>query len=455
MKRQGGSDGGERAVLAVDYRLEITLPGSYLWQHSSWDMPKSERAVLQTEPAPSTARRAPPTDHVREGSLHPHVRVLHVIESLRSGGAESVIGLLAKHADRTRFEPEAVALAAGGPAEQLIRSEGTTVHILGKRPGIDLRAAGKLRALVRDRRISIIHAHNPIANHWSILACLFMREAPPIINTEHSVHYRGKVRGWYPVARSLLGVRNAAIVGVCEAVTESNRRIDPLNRRRYRTIYNGIEPLVRPTAERRDQIRRGLGVPAGATVIGTVGNLRRAKAYPDFLDAIARLAPRHPGLIVLIAGDGPLRAELEARSASLGLGQYLRWLGRRNDVVEILPAMDVFVLSSRREGFPMAILEAMSAGVPVVATDVGGVREVVRDGETGILLPAGDPVRLSEGIHRMIEDQPAAARMAVRASEVFQRAFTVERMTRSMESLYLEVLEQQGRAVPDERGAAR
>ena len=383
------------------------------------------------------------------------IRVLHVIESLRSGGAENVVAALATHTDPSRFESEVVALASGGDVADRLHSAGVTVHILGKRLGVDLSAAARLRHLIQERQISIVHAHNPVANHWTILACLFMAGAPPILQTEHSIHYRGRIRLWYPFLRGILGLWNSAIVGCCTAVTVSHRRIDPLNRSRYRTVYNGIEPLGRPSAERRAALRREIAIPDGFTVAGTVGNLRGPKAHGDLLSALALLAGEFPRLITIIAGDGPLEQELRARAAALGIAGCVRWLGKRADVSNLLGIMDIFVLSSTREGFPVAVLEAISAGVPVVATDVGGVSEVIMPGMTGVLVPPGDPPALAAGIRSVLGDVAGAKHRAAMAHEAFDRTFTVEAMARSMESLYAEILDHAGRAVTRNAAGSR
>jgi glycosyltransferase involved in cell wall biosynthesis len=206
-------------------------------------------------------------------------------------------------------------------------------------------------------------------------------------------------------------------------------------RRRYRTIHNGIERLAVPAPSRRESLRRELGLGPGDVVVGSVGNLRAPKAYGDLLDALSRLAPEFPSLTAVIVGDGPMAEELRARAEELGLGRRVRWLGRRSDVADLYGVMDVYVLSSRREGFPMALIEAAAACVPIVATDVGGVSEIVRPGETGLLAPAGDPPRLADAVRTLLEDRALADGMA-----------------RSTEALYLEVL---GRSSDAPAGARR
>ncbi len=367
-------------------------------------------------------------------------KILHIIESLRPGGAENVVATLARHSRSHGLDVEVVALATGGDVADALARDGIRVHILNKRPGLDRHLPPALARLVRDRSPDILHAHNPIAHHWTVIASFLLRRPPPIINCEHSIHYPGRIARWYPAVRTVLCLKDAAIVGVCEAVTASHMRLDPLNRTRYRTIYNGIEPVPRLTGGERDALKTELGLARGTFVVGTVGNLRPAKAHSDLLEAFAATSAVRKDTVLVVAGEGPLRAELAAQAERLGVAGRVHWLGRRGDVSRLLGVFDVFVLSSRREGFPVAVLEAASAGVPIVATDVGGVREVVRDGDTGRLVPPARPDLLAAALRDVIERPDAAIERARSARAAFEREFTAEIMTRKTEALYQEIL---------------
>lgn len=377
-------------------------------------------------------------------------RILQVAETLLPGGAENVVATLAIHADRTRFIPEVAALSESGELADRIQKEGIPIHVVGKGRGFDVGALRRLRRLIREGRYDLIHTHNPIANHWTIVASRFVRKAPPIVLTEHSIHYPGRIAWWYPGVRTLFGLGNRVIVGVCEAVTESHRRLDPANRRRYRTIHNGIEPIVRPTAETIEARRRKLDLLPKDRVVGSVGNLRSAKAHDDLLESFVVVSKAVPEARLLVVGDGPLRSELSARAERLGVAGSVRWLGRRTDVPEILPVFDVFVLSSRREGFPVALLEASSAGVPIVATNVGGVGEVIRDRVTGRLVPPERPDLLASAALECLMDPESASTMADAARRLFLEEFTAETMTGKTQALYSEIL---GESRPTSRAA--
>jgi len=202
-------------------------------------------------------------------------------------------------------------------------------------------------------------------------------------------------------------------------------------------IPNGIDPAV---CDRRD---RG---PRIRTVI-TVANLRPEKCHETLVAAAATLVQRHPNLRFLIVGDGPERRALEALVNARGLSAHVQFLGHREDVPALLAEADAFVLPSRSEAFPNAIVEAMSAGLPVVATGVGGVPELVEDGRTGVLVRVGDPAHLAAALAGLIEHPEHAARLGREARRVVLQRYSFERMVSSFEELYLLGLHSHGSAL--------
>jgi glycosyltransferase involved in cell wall biosynthesis len=202
------------------------------------------------------------------------------------------------------------------------------------------------------------------------------------------------------------------------------------------TIYNGIDTarLVRP--EGRARLRAELGLGPHQPVVGAIGNLFPVKGHTYLVRAAARLAARFPDLTVLLSGRPLLEAELTAEARALGVERQVRFLGFRDDVPALLDAMDVFVLPSLSEGLSMSLLEAMAAGKPVVATDVGGNPELVVDGQTGLLVPARDPEALAVAIGRVLGDRALAARLGDSARRRVLGEFGVDRMVARYVGLY-------------------
>jgi glycosyltransferase involved in cell wall biosynthesis len=187
-------------------------------------------------------------------------------------------------------------------------------------------------------------------------------------------------------------------------------------------------------------MRRELGIPDDAVVVGTVGNLRPAKGHQDLVQAMAALPETVPKPLLVIAGAGELEQTIRQAAADSGMSDRLMLLGRRNDIPKVLGAFDLFVLSSRREGFPVAILEAMSAGIPIVATDVGGVGEAILNGRTGRLVPAANPAALSQAIESGLSNPDVTAELAGNGLKLFHNEFTDKGMAEGYERLYSEVL---------------
>ncbi|WP_344342662.1 glycosyltransferase, partial [Kitasatospora putterlickiae] len=189
----------------------------------------------------------------------------------------------------------------------------------------------------------------------------------------------------------------------------------------------------------RAAARAGLGLPDDAFVVGTVGNLTPKKDQATLLAAHAALLRSRPDARLLLVGAGPLDARLRARAAELGVADTVVFAGSRADVPELLPALDVFTLSSRQEGLPVALMEAMTSGLPAVVTRVGGMPEVLDDGEQGLLVPPGDPSALAGAFDRLAGDPDLRARMASAARERAKR-FDVAGAQRAVEAVYARVL---------------
>jgi len=364
------------------------------------------------------------------------LRVLLLVESIHAaGGAERVATTLAARLDGERFERILCAtrgIAAPGLVEEARRA-GATVVTLGRRATLDLGAWRPLLRLLRRRPVDIVHAHMFGSNVWGTLLGRLLR-TPVVIAHEHTWSYQGQ-----PLRRLIDRELIARLASVFVAVSHETRQrmietegIDPS---RIRVIHNGIAPL----AATGKNVRSELGLPSGAPVIGTVAVLRAQKALQVLLEATATLRSRLPGLQLLVVGDGPERAALERRAGELGLDGGVRFLGTRTDVPDVLRALDVAVVSSDYEGLPLSVLEYMAAGLPVVATRVGGVPEVVEHGTTGLLVERRDPAALAGAVLSLLRDPERRARMGLAGRERQRRAFSIEAFVGRVESLYEEL----------------
>jgi glycosyltransferase involved in cell wall biosynthesis len=369
------------------------------------------------------------------------IRVAHVVEAMHQGGAES---LVVEHVRRAAPDVRStvVALNRGGPALDAAAAAGAETLLLGK-GGARLAGLWRLAGALRARRIDVVHAHNPVGAFYGTVAGR-LAGVPVVVRTEHSIHYPGRGSRAYALVEDAITGWSDAVIAVCEAARESHASRLPRHARRFRTVLNGIAAPETPPRP-RDVVRTSLGVAPGQPLALAVGSLTPQKSQDLLLRAMARARAAVPGAVLLVAGEGRLRSELEALHASLGLGDAVRFLGPRLDVPDLMEACDLFVLSSSREGLSVTLLEAMRAGRPTLATRVGGNPEAVADGVTGRIVPAGDDAAMGEALAAMLADPDALRRMGDAGRARWREHFTAGRMVREVEAVYREALAARGR----------
>ena len=295
-----------------------------------------------------------------------------------------------------------------------------------------------LASYIRRERVDVIHAHMFGSNLWGTVLGRLTR-VPIVVAHEHTWSFEGE-----PLRRLLDREMIARWSDAFIAVSRADRRkmieIERISAERIRFIPNGIAGQA-PTPGH--DLRAELGVGSGP-LIGAVGALRAQKAYDVLLQATARLRENHPDLHVLIAGDGPEKARLQELIIELGLGDVVFLLGRRLDVPDLLAELDVAVCASKFEGSPLAVMEYMEAGLPIVATGVGGIPDLIDDGVHGLLVEPGDPVGLAAAIHDLLRDRAHASALGSRARERRRREFDLDVMVGNVEALYEELLTARG-----------
>ncbi|HDN80641.1 MAG TPA: glycosyltransferase, partial [Chloroflexi bacterium] len=313
------------------------------------------------------------------------LRVLHVIPNFGPGGAERIAMQLLLHLDRSRYEVAAVSLydRQGTDIEATLDQAGVQVWYLGKHLGFDPKMFWRLGGVLREFRPDVVHTHLYVLRY--LLPWIAMPRAWVWVHTVHNV--AEKEVDWIGKWVHRLAFRLGVVpVAVAEEVAQSLKRVYKLAS--VPLIPNGI-PVARYALgeEARRAWRAQEGYKEADIIFVSIARLSPQKDPLSLIRAFAAAAPHAHGLHLLLVGDGPLRPELEAQVKALGLKQRVCFLGVRTDIPEILAAADVFVLSSRWEGNPLSVMEAMAAGKPVVATVVGGVPELVEDGVSGILVP--------------------------------------------------------------------
>jgi glycosyltransferase involved in cell wall biosynthesis len=382
---------------------------------------------------------------VAEGSGAPApdspLRVLIVIKCLGYGGAERLVVDMVATADRTQFDIEvAYVLREQDALVPTIRAGGTLVHPLDAFHNADLRWMAALRKLLVRGHYDVVHFHLPYAAAFGqlVVASLPRSSRPGLVYTEHSLWGHAKLvnrvllRGSMGSRERLVAVSQASY----DALPESLQQ-------RATTVVHGVDlsmsdSLIARRAELRTLLRSELGVEDHEFLFLTVANLRPEKGYDVLLEAAKIVADSDIPIRIAAVGRGPLREALRARHAELGLGDRFQFLGQRDDVLQLLAGADAFVLASRHEGLPVALMEATSVGLPIVASRVGGIPQVLKEEVDALLVPPGESGLLAQAMERLFSDPELRDRLGQRA-KLRSSMFDIAEANRAMGDIYLQV----------------
>lgn len=376
------------------------------------------------------------------------LRVIHVITKLDVGGAQETAIALCAGLDPSRFD---VALLAGpdpgtgGDGWALARARGARVSLVRslRRPIDPLRdvlATIALTRIFRRAHPTVVHTHSSKAGVVGRLAAWLAR-VPVRVHTVHGwsfrEHQHPALRRLFTLLERLLARITTALVVVSAADQDAGLALGIGDERKYHVIRSGVDvSTFAAAASDPDAAHERLGLPSGAhPVVGTVTRFGAPKDPVTTVAAFASIVERWPDARLVLVGDGPARGDVVALAGSLGVGGSCVFTGVRGDVAALLAGFDVFVLTSSSEGLPRAVVEAMAAGVPVVASAVGGVPELVRDGDTGLLVPPGDVAAVGVALSKLIDD-PALARHLVERGRAALGAFDVAAMIAATAELY-------------------
>jgi len=363
--------------------------------------------------------------------------VAHILSSFGMGGQERVAFDLAASQLRAGWRVSAVSLAPppDGPLAAEFRAAGAEVDRVSRpKPGVDPVLVLRLARWLRKHNVELAHTHNRMALIYGAPAARLSGAA--VVHTKHGNNPRGGARLMLAKAA---GRFVHAFVAVSDETAEFARKRNEIDERRLLVIPNGIElGRFHPEPAARERVRRELGIAPDAWVVGTAGRIAAEKNHALLVRAMAPLVG--PNLRLVIAGDGPLLAELTELVRTLGLTRTVHLLGARSDVPDVLNAMDVLAMSSETEGLPLVVLEAMATGLPVVSTAVGGIPNVIEEGQTGFLVPRGDEQGLRDRIVKLHAAPAETRACGARARATAVTKYSGERMQRDYLELYARVL---------------
>jgi len=353
------------------------------------------------------------------------MRVLHVVDSLEVGGCERLVHdlVLARGGESTSV----ACLNSVGPFGEALRERGISVELIGKQHGV-LSTMWRLRGHMRALRPDIVHSHNLSAFFFAAPAARLA--GIPLVMTKHGPGVPGNGIA-ERVSHSF--IRHASVVGVSREAADIMREWSgaPVHE-----IPNGVSMDPYRDLPSREAARTQLNLPVDAFIVGIVARLTVCKNHVLLVGAFSRLLRDFPKALLLVAGDGPKLPEVTARIQELAVQQSVVLLGDRRDIPRILAAMDVFCLPSNMEGMPMTVLEAMAAGLPVVAASVGAIPTMVEDGRTGLLVPPDKEEPLTDALLTLARNPERAREMGRLGHARLLEQFSLEQTMAAYEELY-------------------
>jgi glycosyltransferase involved in cell wall biosynthesis len=376
--------------------------------------------------------------------------ILFLITGLYRGGAETQLLLLTRELLSRGWVPTIVSMISGGPLQADFESLGISVTSLGMKRGVgDPRGIVRLARIIRQERPSILHTHMVHANLLGRISTLFAT-VPVVVSTAQNIREGGL---WTQLGYRITDPLVDLTTNVSQAAVERYARVGAVPRGKLRMIPNGVvfQHFGRDS-ESRVSLRKEFGIDDRFAWLA-VGRLETQKDYANLLNAASRLSRRD---VLLIAGDGPLGPSLKQLATDLGMAECVRFLGIRKDVAKLMTAADAYVMSSAWEGLPMVLLEAAASSLPIVATDVGGNREIVCDNISGFLVRGKDSAALAEAMLAM-ERLPEEARRAMGAAGRVHvsKHYSLSAVVDEWESIYRSLLEKQYNCAPCNRPVAR
>jgi glycosyltransferase involved in cell wall biosynthesis len=378
----------------------------------------------------------------------PPIPVLHVCDKFGVAGS-SIHGVSRLFSwwfpryDSQRFSVSLCGLKPAEPASRLLEAQGIPVAHLG-RGKFDPRILSDLVALGRQRGARILHVHGYAASDFGRLAA--RRLGAALVLHEHFADPR--MPFYQAVADRILARMTDRAIAVSQSTADFLVAERFVPRERVHLIWNGapLDTFAPAPPQRAQAVRAALGIAPAAPVIGAIARLNEQKGHRYLIEAAALVLKTRPNVRVLIAGDGDLMQPLQEQARALGIADRVIFAGHRDDVPDLLGAIDVFCISSIYEGTPLTLFEAMASGKTIVSTSVDGCREVLQDGTTGLLVPSRDPAALAAALSRVVDDR-ALARTLAEAARTSSRQYDVAECVRRMEALYDEVLSER-RAAP-------
>jgi len=377
-------------------------------------------------------------------------RLLFLIDVLGMGGAERLLALILKYLSTERYETRVCVFRQiyGNPVADTIRQLGIPVDLLPLKRLRDPSAIPRLLKYCREHQFDLIHAQLDAASTLGSIAARLMHI--PNVSTVHILSSPAeKVRG--RIRQKLLWFVQRYFCDRIIAVSEITRRhfigISGVSPDKVVTIYNGIEleNFVPPKSKDSLKLRQDLGIPQQSPLLITVAMLRYPKGIQYMIQALPQILEKYPDIYYLVVGEGVYRPDLVSLVKEMGLDERVKFTGLRQDIPDLLSAADIFVLPTLTEALPTVLAEAMASRIPIVACEVGGVPEMVKHGQNGLLVPPEDPEALAQACISLLSDETMRLFMTKAGWQIVNENFSIQRQVNNLENLYDEMLTAYGR----------
>ncbi|MDD5722591.1 MAG: glycosyltransferase [Syntrophales bacterium] len=363
------------------------------------------------------------------------IRVMQITHDLAIGGLQQVVVNICRNINRDRFSVSVLCLRAGGELVSELEEIGIPVLMLPqKRYGTDYFSFLKVASILRREKTEVIHTHNKQPFIDGTLGGIIARSRT-IVHTDHGRIFPDKRR--YAFAEWVMSHFVYRIASVSNKTREDLIRYEKIRRKKIITVPNGVDERLFETCTDPEAKKRELGISGRYPILGIGARLVKEKGIDYLLGAVSELRKHYPGILLIIAGTGPYEDTLKNGASELEITDHVAFVGARMDMPELLSVFDVYVLPSLSEGMPLALLEAMAAGCPIVATNVGGVPDIITDGYNGTLVEPRDSYALAKAILDIMRDDEQRERFRERSRFLYEQHYSATAMTKIYESLYL------------------
>jgi L-malate glycosyltransferase len=367
-------------------------------------------------------------------------KILFIIRQLIIGGAESQLYELARRLDKGKYNVIVCSLSEGGYYHEKLQNEGIEVRVIKKKWRYDILPLFRILALIIKIKPKIVHCVMWTANMWGGLAALFAGSPKIILSTRSIGIWKKRI---HYISGPFIFNRADLILANSKEVRNYMVKNEGIREDLIEIVYNGLDTAkyedVRNGVDRANNIEK-MGIPKDAFVIGCVANLSIQKDHKTLLAAAKRTLELHKNIYFLLVGDGVLRNMLENEARMIGIEDRIIFAGQRKDINKMLACMDIFVLTSIREGLSNALLEAMASGLPAIVTRIGGNIETIEDGRSGFLFDVGDDKKLAELINILYEKNDLRKQMGEFNKNRVRNIFNMDAHIKRMDEIYKKVL---------------